>query len=229
MIEILRKNNRLNATILIAVATFLCILFSIFRVAHSGTKSYLFMNWNLFLALIPWVLTSFVILQEKIQTKKRTIGLLLAIWLLFFPNAPYMLTDLFHLKFNSPMPIWFDLTFILFFAWTGLIVGFMSLWDIEELMRKKLSEMWISLISSSLLFLCSFGIYLGRYLRWNSWDVVQNPSGVLFDIGDRVTHPFEHPRTWGMTLFMGIFLNLVYWTLKLIKQQNNSKEVSRLF
>ncbi|MDX2361013.1 MAG: DUF1361 domain-containing protein [Crocinitomicaceae bacterium] len=222
MLDLLRKQNRLNETLLVAIATSLCIIFSIYRVIHSGNRGYFFLNWNLFLALVPWLLTSYVLLKKQVKTKKSTIAILLFSWLIFFPNAPYILTDLFHLRWESSMPIWFDLTLILFFAWTGLIVGFMSLWDIERLLQTRLSNKWISILSSSLLFLSSFGIYLGRYLRWNSWDLVRNPFGVLFDIGDRVVHPFEHPRTWGMTLFMGIFLNLVYWTLKLIRKRNHS-------
>ena len=180
---------------------------------------FLFLNWNLFLAFIPWALSSLVMLKPEIQNKKRTIVLLLFFWLLFFPNAPYILTDLFHLNANSSMPIWFDLILILSFAWVGLVFGMLSLWDIEKLMMKRMSSTWTSILSTAFLFLSSFGIYLGRYLRWNSWDIVHNPSGIIYDVGDRFLHPFDHPRTWGVTIFMGIFLNMVYWSLKLMKKR----------
>ena len=117
------------------------------------------------------------------------------------------------------MPVWFDLVLILSFAWTGLLFGFLSLWDIERLLSRYLSRFWISVISIGLLFLGSFGIYLGRYLRWNSWDIIKEPFGLLYDIGDRLINPFSHPRTWGMTLFMGFFLNLVYWSFRLIRNR----------
>jgi len=219
MLTSLKKSNRLNETIFLGVSCILCFFFSIYRYSYTDTKMFLFLNWNLFLAFIPWALSSLVMLKPEIQNKKRTIVLLLFFWLLFFPNAPYILTDLFHLNANSSMPIWFDLILILSFAWVGLVFGMLSLWDIEKLMMKRMSSTWTSILSTAFLFLSSFGIYLGRYLRWNSWDIVHNPSGIIYDVGDRFLHPFDHPRTWGVTIFMGIFLNMVYWSLKLMKKR----------
>jgi uncharacterized membrane protein len=69
-----------------------------------------------------------------------------------------------------------------------------------------------------LLFVSGFGIYLGRFLRWNSWDIIQAPFGLLFDVGDRIVNPLAHSRTWGVTISMGILLNMMYWTIKLIKR-----------
>ena len=117
------------------------------------------------------------------------------------------------------MPKWFDLILILSFAWTGLIFGYLSLWDIEKLLSKYLSQFWISLISVTLLFIGSFGIYLGRYLRWNSWDILNEPFYLIYDITDRLVNPLDHPRTWGVTIFMGVFLNMIYWTFRLIKKE----------
>jgi uncharacterized membrane protein len=184
----------------------------------------LFLNWNLFLAFIPWAVTSIAIIKPNIQKYKITIFILLAIWLLFFPNAPYILTDLFHLRLKTSMPKWFDLILILCFAWTGLVFGFLSLWDIERIMSKSINEIWIDIISVSLLFIGSFGIYLGRFLRWNSWDIINEPFNLIYDIGDRLINPFDHPRTWGMTLFMGLFLNMIYWTFRLIKKKEFPNE-----
>ncbi len=197
----------------------LCFSFSIFRFIYTDTKVFLFLNWNLFLAFIPWAVTSITILKPSIQRYKVTIIILLAVWLLFFPNAPYILTDLFHLRLKSSMPKWFDLILILSFAWTGLVFGFLSLWDIEKILTKSLSQIWISIISVSLLFVGSFGIYLGRYLRWNSWDIIGEPFNLLYDITDRLINPFDHPRTWGVTIFMGIFLNMIYWTFWMVKKR----------
>jgi uncharacterized membrane protein len=219
MIELLRKNNRLNEAWFIVISSIVCLGFSIFRVAYTDSKMFLFLNWNLFLAIIPWVLSSMVMLKPKVQSKKRTLILLLFTWLIFFPNAPYIFTDLFHLRGNLTMPIWFDLVLILSFAWLGLILGFLSLWDIEKLLLKWLSKKQVSIISSCLLFLSGFGIYLGRYLRFNSWDIVNNPVELMYDVGDRVVNPFDHPRAWGMTLFIGVFLNMIYWSLKLMRNR----------
>lgn len=201
------------------IISIMCFGFSIFRFIYTDTKVFLFLNWNLFLAFVPWAVTSIVILNPRIQKYKMTIFVLLGIWLLFFPNAPYILTDLFHLRLNSTMPKWFDLILILSFAWTGLLFGYLSLWDIEKILRKSLSQIWISLISVILLFIGSFGIYLGRYLRWNSWDIISEPFNLIYDISDRFINPFDHPRTWGLTIFMGIFLNMIYWTFRMVKRR----------
>ena len=186
-----------------------CFGCSIFRVVYSDTKTFLFLNWNLFLAFIPWMLSSVAIINPSVQKRKAAILFLLGTWLLFFPNAPYIFTDLFHLKTHASMPIWFDLILILSFAWTGLLFGFLSLWDIERILGKSIRAIAVRRISVSLLFLASFGIYLGRYLRWNSWDILTEPLRLLYDVGDRIINPFAHPRTWGVTLFMGLFLNVI--------------------
>jgi uncharacterized membrane protein len=121
------------------------------------------------------------------------------------------------------MSIWFDALLILSFAWTGLLFGFLSLWDIEEILLRRIKRMYVTLISMALLFVGSFGVYLGRYLRWNSWDIVVEPFRLFSDIGDRVVNPAEHPRAWGMTLFMGVFLNMLYWSFRLIQQRRVSE------
>ncbi|MBK6604407.1 MAG: DUF1361 domain-containing protein [Leptospiraceae bacterium] len=219
MIKLLKERNRFNETLFMGTISLLCFSFSIFRFIYTDTKVFLFLNWNLFLAFVPWAVTSITILKPSIQRYKVTIIILLAVWLLFFPNAPYILTDLFHLRLKSSMPKWFDLILILSFAWTGLVFGFLSLWDIEGILTKSLSQIWISIISVSLLFVGSFGIYLGRYLRWNSWDIIGEPFNLLYDITDRLINPFDHPRTWGVTIFMGIFLNMIYWTFWMVKKR----------
>ena len=196
-----------------------CFGISIFRFIYSDTKVFLFLNWNLFLAFIPWALTTIAVISPKIQKSKITVLILMGMWLLFFPNAPYILTDLFHLRLKTSMPVWFDLILILSFAWTGIVFGFLSLWDIERILRKSISRNLTTLISIVLLFLGSLGIYIGRYLRWNSWDLITEPFKLIYDIGDRVINPFEHPRTWGMTLFMGLFLNMLYWSFRLIRKR----------
>ncbi|MFT7230364.1 MAG: putative membrane protein, partial [Bacteroidia bacterium] len=224
MILELKKAKRLNETVLLFAFSTLCLVLSVIRVFASATPTFLFLNWNLFLAFIPWALSSLLIIYPKLQEKKLAVITLLGTWLLFFPNAPYILTDLFHLKHVVSMPMWFDLLLILSFAWVGLLFGFMSLWDIEKILNRYLIKsrlkgllryrFSIPLFSSLLLFIGSFGIYLGRYLRWNSWDIIAEPFALIYDIGDRFINPFEHPRTWGVTLLMGLFLNLVYWSLR---------------
>ncbi len=219
------NNARLN--LLLILMSGFCFFLSIFRVLISGTSFFLFLNWNLFLAAIPYLLTYLLAKPNTGKLKIFNLVGMSVIWLLFFPNAPYILTDLFHLRIASAVPKWFDLILIISFAWTGLLFGFLSLMKIERLYQKFLSAKQVNYLSFIVLFLASFGVYLGRFLRWNSWDVIQNPFSLLFDISDRIIHPFTHLRTWGVTFLFGIMLNIIYWTVKLLRFENNSKKESR--
>jgi len=219
MIKYLKEQNRFKETLFLGFIALTCLGLSLSRITYSGSIRLFFLNWNLFLAFIPWALTSLACISPRIKKNKILLLLILVSWLLFFPNAPYILTDLFHLNSRSSIPIWFDLILILSFAWTGLVFGFLSLLDIEKLLYKnsKIS----GLLSTLLIFIASFGIYLGRYLRWNSWDIISEPFNLLYDISDRIINPLAHPRTWGVTLLMGLFLNIIFWSFKLIIARKN--------
>lgn len=221
----LTPNQKMN--LLLILMTAFCFFLSVFRVIESGTPYFLFLNWNLFLAIVPYLLTASISSQKRGRIKRLKIIGVSMVWLLFFPNAPYILTDLFHLRIETSVPKWFDLILIISFAWTGLLLGFLSLMKIEKLYTNFFTKRQVEWLSSSILFLASFGVYLGRYLRWNSWDVINNPSSLLFDISDRVINPFEHPRTWGVTILFGILLNIIYWTIKLLRKQRTVEKAAR--
>jgi len=171
MIQSLRDSDRLDETAFMVILSLFCVATSLFRRFYSGNWSFFFLNWNLFLAIIPWALTSFSFIKPKIQSSILGIIILLVFWLLFFPNAPYIITDLFHLRIIKSMPIWYDTLMILSYAWTGMLFGFLSLWDIERILGRKLPHPLVTFFSGILLFVGSFGIYVGRYLRYNTWDL----------------------------------------------------------
>jgi uncharacterized membrane protein len=220
MIRSLKKAERFHESVFMLVLSVFCFGASVFRCLYTGTRVFLFLNWNLFLAFVPWALTSIAVIKADIQKSKIVIGVIMLFWLIFFPNAPYIFTDLFHLRRTSSIPDWFDLILILCFAWTGLLFGFLSLWDIEGILNRKVKGVHLKIVSTLLLFAGSFGVYLGRYLRWNSWDIITRPFKVLNDIGDRFINPFEHQTTWGMTIFMGLFLNMIYWSFNIARKHN---------
>lgn len=210
------KLHRKKSMMLLAAMSLFCLLLSILRIRIAGNNHYLFLNWNLFLAFLPLVFTS-MLHMDKRWVKTRFFQLMVVgAWLLFFPNAPYILTDLFHLKHHTSIPIWFDLILILGYAWTGLMAGFLSLRDIEVHIFKNMDVKKIVLTSTILLFITAFGIYLGRYLRFNSWDLLQQPESLFYEIGDRFIRPFSHKRTWGMTIGLGVLLNLMYWSPRIL-------------
>jgi uncharacterized membrane protein len=198
----------------------MCFSFSVFRYVYTDTKTFLFLNWNLFLAFLPWLFSTILIIYPRLQQTRLVLLALIFSWLLFFPNSLYILTDLFHLQMDTSMPKWFDLLLILCYSWVGLMFGFMSLWDIEKIMGKRINKNLMPFVSLGLLFLGSFGIYLGRYLRWNSWDIITEPFNLFYDIGNRILKPFQHKGTWGMTLFMFMFLSMIYWSFRLIKKRS---------
>ena len=202
-------NVRLNNYLLL-ISCSLSILLYALRLYLTESIHYFFLNWNLFLAILPLFIIKLSQLFES-DHPKTTHFIGFSAWLLFFPNAPYILTDLIHLKQGAVIPIWFDLVLILSYAFSGLIAGFISLFYIHQIIRKYFSESKTTFIITSLLFLSAFGIYLGRFLRWNSWDIVHRPLELFTDIGHRFIYPFDHPRTWLITLSFGVFLNLIYW------------------
>jgi uncharacterized membrane protein len=224
MMKKLKESQRFEIILLLILMTGFCFSLSIFRYYLSDTKVFLFLNWNLFLAWIPLLISSFLVIF-KIKSKFSLI-IIIAVWILFFPNSPYILTDLFHLKIRSTVPIWYDLMVILSYAWADLFCGFISLLDIERLLSDYFKKPTINFVTVFFLFLSSFGVYLGRFLRWNSWDILNNPFGLFNDILSRIIYPAEYPKAWAITLLMGVMLNFMYLMLKSIRNQNVLKTVN---
>jgi len=206
------ESSRCKITIVLILMTLFCFSLSAFRYYISDTKVFLFLNWNLFLAWIPLLLSSFIrVFHIK---SKISLVFIIIVWILFFPNSPYILTDLFHLRARNAVPIWYDLIVILSYAWTGLICGFISLHDIEKRLSDFGKKNRMNAVIVLFLFISSFGVYLGRFLRWNSWDVLNNPFGLFSDIVLRLIYPMEYTKTWGVTVLMGLMLNFMYFTFK---------------
>jgi len=211
---------RLSLLFLLAVSVGLSLLLIVGRVLLTGKLTFLFLAWNLFLALIPFGLSTLLGVANK-PLQARLLLPVGAAWLLFFPNAPYILTDLFHLDARPGVPLWYDLALILSCAWNGLMLAYASLLDMQRLVQLRFGTAASWVFASAALLLSSFGIYLGRYLRFNSWDVVTNPLTLFYDIVSRLLHPFSYPGTWGVTVVFGVFLLLGYGTVRLLGQQAN--------
>ncbi len=181
------------------------------RVLHTGHRSYSFMAWNLVLAWIQLLLSY---LTSRSFAKAERLGVVTLalgfLWLIFLPNAPYMVTDVLHLHTSRHAPAWYDLILLISFAWTGLLLGYVSLYLMHDLVIRSWGVVTGWLFVIVVLGLSSFGIYLGRFLRWNSWDVLVNMSGVIDDVLRLVLNPFEHPRTFVMSFFMMVMLFAFY-------------------
>lgn len=187
------------------------------RILYSGTVYFRFLNWNLFLAWIPLGLALAAWLLQGNQNRPRLRVLpLLALWLLFFPNAPYLLTDLIHLNHYPPVPLWFDLLLLLSYAWNGLILGYISLRLVQALFQRWMGAAagWVA--SAAAIGLAAFGIYLGRFERWNSWDVLTNPVGTLGALLNGLANPAQQIKPIAVTLLLGGILFAIYGTVGLL-------------
>jgi len=216
------RRNLDKVPLLIVLCVSSCLSIAIWGVRFyytGGNPTYRFLTWNLFLAWLP--LCSALLLWALHQYAPRLRILqwpLLLGWLVFFPNAPYLVTDFLHLSERQNVPLWYDLMLIFSFAWNGLILGFTALWIVQEVLTEQYNRFVSVLVVCLTLTLSGFGIYLGRFLRWNSWDVISNPHLLLADILPRLLDPLAYPRTIGVTLLFSSFLAIAYLTVRLLSQ-----------
>jgi uncharacterized membrane protein len=185
----------------------------IMRIMYANNLRYIFLLWNLFLAWIPFQL-GIVITKNQHYNKWIKYGLVLC-WLLFFPNALYIVTDLMHLKnADDIVPVWFDAILLFTSSITGLMMAYISLFQVESFLRKNLSAKHTGKLVFASLFLGSFGVYVGRFLRWNSWDVVTDPAPLLVQISKHILLPHQHFRTWVVTMLLTCLFSLLYVAAK---------------
>jgi uncharacterized membrane protein len=204
---------RLMMFFLLAGATILSVAIWRVRSEYSGTVHYAFLVWNLFLAWIPFIIAYFT---YTLTLKRRWIFIIIPIaaffWMIFFPNAPYILTDFQHLAGPwRDLPTWYDVMMLIWFAFTGLLLGMVSLFLMQEIVRREFGR-WIGwgfvlLVAG----LSSTGIYMGRFLRWNSWDIILNPS----ELARYTIQGAQNPslQSIGFTGLFAAFFLFLYITL----------------
>lgn len=204
---------RLTVFTLLLGASVLSLLLFRVRVFMSGGMDYAFMIWNLFLAWIP---LGIAYIASSLANKRKhmliVLPFILIPWLLFLPNAPYIVTDLLHLKFpRVGVPIWFDVLMISWFAWTGMLLGIFSLFMIHNIIRRLFGRWvgWLFVTAAGLL--ASLGIYIGRFLRWNSWDLLFNPIERASQFISYAMHPSLQSIVF-ISVF-SIFFIFIYTTL----------------
>lgn len=184
------------------------------RIVYSGSIRYIFLSWNIFLAWIPYVLSYYFALYKNKESWKRAI--LFVSWLLFFPNALYIVTDLIHLEESTNVPLWYDAVLLFASSFVGLIMAFISLQRVEYFLNGIFNKKVVKYIIPLILFTGSFGVYLGRFQRWNSWDVIHNPLALTMDILDRFISPVDNYKTWAITVILTALYSLLYFFIKII-------------
>lgn len=196
---------------LLVLSTGFALALLALRIAQTGSLMFVFLAWNLFLAGIPWLVSHWLVQRPR---RPWVIAAGLGVWMLFFPNAPYILTDLFHLRPRPEMPQWYDLTLIMAFAWAGLLMGLSSLRDLQAGIFDRWGRGRSWLVTTAILLLSGFGVYLGRYHRWNSWDLLTQPGDLITDVLDPVLAPHQNLGALGFTLCFGGFLLLLYYAFR---------------
>ena len=210
----MRSSRRRLATLLgLFAGSLFCIALVIARNVHTGNVNFRYLIWNLFLAWIPLALAVFVYDRWRRCRRGMLLVALGGLWLLFFPNAPYIATDFVHLQRDPLAPYWYDAVTIAAFAWMGLLLGFASLYLMQTVVRQARGAVagWIFAVIA--IGLGSLGIYLGRFLRLNSWDAVEHPS-VLPRIAHAVARdPFAYQEAIAVTLLFTAALSFAYFLL----------------
>jgi uncharacterized membrane protein len=192
-------------------ASLVCGALVLARITWTGNPRYAFLLWNLFLAWLPlaFSLLAFETYRATSGRNWRFLSLALA-WLLFFPNAPYIFTDLIHLTTRYYPHFWVDLTLILLCAMTGFVLGFVSLFLMHAVARRILGQFGSWVFIAGVAGLSGFGIYLGRFMRFNSWDVVFQPLKLYRDIGNWANDPLANPTTSVFPFLFATFLFTAY-------------------
>jgi uncharacterized membrane protein len=179
------------------------------RDAYTGQGPYDFLAWNAFLAWIPYALAALVGAGRRRFIPLYVLGLGAVAWLLFLPNALYIVTDFVHLGDIRGMPLWFDAAMIGSFACAGLLLGFASLHRMQSVARSFGSAVAWSFTFGAL-GLSTVGIYLGRVLQLNSWDAVFRPGRVASGLLATIADPASHSGALAKTALVGTVLVLSY-------------------
>jgi uncharacterized membrane protein len=178
--------RRALAVFSLVAASLLCIATVEIRTQETGDPYFRFLVWNLILAWIPLAFALAAYVRARTR-EDAAVFVLLVPWLLFFPNAPYLLTDFIHLG-EGPAPLWYDALMLSAFAWTGLLLGFASLYLVQMILRRAFgSEVaWLGVLAA--LALGSLGVYVGRFIHLNSWDALLHPLQVAEILRDQLSN-----------------------------------------
>jgi len=186
-----------------------------FRIGRTGSWDFRWLAWNLILAWVPYG-ASLLADWQRLRRPDRPWRLLAPslLWLAFLPNAPYIVTDLMHLTRRADQWLyWYDMVMVVALAWTGCLLGAISLGIMQGIVARYLGQAagWLFVLGSA--GLCGVGIYVGRFHRWNSWDVLLNPLALVRDMATIFRHPRLDPSPWALCALFAAFVLMSYLTL----------------
>ena len=213
MHHLAHNKYRLTVFSLLAGASIVCVGLVRFRASMTGSLHYTFLVWNLFLAWIPFGIAYITYIAS---VRRRWLYIIVPasalLWLIFFPNAPYILTDLQHLSnAGVDVPVWYDVILLIWFSFTGLFLGMVSLFLMQEIVRREFGRWFGWGFVLAVAGFTSIGVYMGRFLRWNSWDILGNFGGMAQFTLYYILHPTDRSLIFA-SLFASFFL-FVYLVL----------------
>ena len=205
--------SKSDASQVLIMSTLFSLALMACRMIYAGEIMFVFLVWNLFLAYIPYELSDWM--QNQMKTKKAVLFFAIVfLWLMFIPNTFYIITDLIHLDVNSSVPVWYDLVLLLSFAWNGVLFGIVSVRQMEKLFEQYFNKKLGLFFILPVMILNAFGVYVGRHLRFNSWDVVANPFQLMEDVIALFIHPLQNKVDWSIIICYSLLLSLFYLTVK---------------
>lgn len=220
-------SSRARLGLALGISSLVSICFLAAGSISNNSWEYSYMAWNLFLAWIPLGLA--LSLERILRTKLWSSWLALVVtllWLGFLPNSFYILTDFIHVQEVPRVDVVFDVVMLGSFTLNGFILGFISLFIVHTELRKRLSAVFSGVLAAAVLLISSFAIYIGRDLRWNTWDVLFNPASLLFDVSDRIINVGVHPQVFSTTfsffVLLGSTYGVVWYAVRALRQQKMS-------
>jgi len=169
------------------------------------------LSWNLFLAWLPYLFCLVAVwLHNRHPRRWWLIGLPAMLWLIFFPNAPYLITDFLHLEERPYIPLWYDIILLASFAWTGIFLGITSLWIMQGIVKSYTGQLISWFFVMLAIGLSGLGVYLGRFSRWNSWDMLIQPKIIMAEVVSKMSDPFNNLRFLGFTVLFVAFFAVSY-------------------
>ena len=210
------KSIAYRQTKLLALLLTGCVALVTFRVIHTKSPYFVFLVWNLFLACMPLLLSRLLRHAHERRTGIAAQLSLAAVWLIFLPNAPYIVTDWVHLRYVSTLQYAYDVLLLISCAGAGLLLGYASLFDVHAIVAKRFGETWGWMVAAASLMLSGYGVYLGRVERWNSWDVIADPRGLLTSVADCLLNPTQHLQVYALSGMFSVTLLFGYAAIRSI-------------
>jgi len=193
----------------------LAVFLNILRIVLFGSFSFSYMIWNIALAFVPFLISSILLIyttKENIIKPFFIIGFIL--WFFFLPNAPYVITDFIHLGRVHAVPVMYDIFLLFASGFVSLIMGLYSLSHMEKILLLKFSNKVTNIIIFFTIFFTSFGIYLGRYLRFNSWDLFISQNSLFTSVWRIFTQSGGYTNVYSYTLLFFIFIYVSYLSFR---------------